>query len=91
VGRFYKGGLVLQILAIAVGIGSLVCWIIVLVKLFQNGYTVPGIIGIICALVAFIYGWMKADELGVKNIMLVWTGLIVASIVLNVAAASMAR
>jgi hypothetical protein len=72
-------------LAILVSLGSLVCWIIVLVKIFQAGNIGMGIVGIICPLVAFIYGWMKADEYKIKNIMLIWTVLVIASIGLNVA------
>lgn len=32
-----------------------------------------GIIGIFCALWAFIWGWMNAGKYGLKNVMLVWT------------------
>jgi hypothetical protein len=72
-------------LAILVSLGSLVCWILVLVKIFKSGNIGLGIVGIICPLVAFIYGWMKADEFGIKNIMLIWTVLVIASIGLNIA------
>jgi hypothetical protein len=79
---------VLQILMIVCGVGSLICWILMLVKIFQAGYTVPGILGIFCGLVAYIYGWMKADELDAKPIMLGWTGCIVGQIIFAVMAAS---
>ena len=75
----------LQILAILVGLGSLVCWVFVLIKIFQDKNIGVGIVGIICPLVAFIYGWVKANEYGIQKIMLIWTALIVAGIVLNVA------
>jgi hypothetical protein len=76
---------VLFALAILVSLGSLACWIIVLVKIFQSGNIGMGIVGIICPLVAFIYGWMKADEYKIKNVMLIWTVLVLASIGLNLA------
>jgi hypothetical protein len=76
---------VLQILAILVGLGSLVCWIFVLIKIFQDGNVGLGIVGIICPLFAFIYGWMKANEYGIQKVMLIWTVLIVAGIAVNVA------
>jgi len=71
-------------LAILVSLGSLVCWILVLVKIFQAGNIGIGVVGIICPLVAFIYGWTKADEYKIKNIMLIWTVLVVVGIALNV-------
>ena len=72
-------------LAILISLGSLVCWILVLVKIFQAGNIGIGIVGILCPLVAFIYGWMKADEYKIKNIMIIWSILIVASIAVNIA------
>ena len=73
----------MQILIILAGIVNLVCWIYVLVKIFQDGKIGIGIVGIICPLVAFIYGWMKADELGIKQVMLIWTVGIIVSMIAN--------
>lgn len=76
----------LPILAMLVGLGSLICFIIVLIKQFQNAGVVHGIIGIItCGIWTLIWGWMNADKLGIKNIMLIWTALILISLVLNFA------
>jgi hypothetical protein len=74
----------LGILSLIVSLGSIVCWIIVVVKMFQNAGVLQGILGLICGIWAFIWGWMNADRVG-KNIMFAWTALIVLSIVLNVA------
>jgi hypothetical protein len=74
----------LQILSMIVSLGSLICWIIVVVKMFQNAGVLQGILGIICGIWAFIWGWMNSDKVG-KNIMFAWTALIILSIVLNVA------
>jgi hypothetical protein len=79
---------VAQIAMIVFGIGSLVCWIIMLVKIFQAGYTLQGVLGIICGLVAFIYGWMKSDELDAKPVMLAWTGCIIGQVIFAMATAS---
>ena len=73
------------ILALCVGLGSLICFIIVLIKLFQNEGALKGILGLICGLYTFIWGWMNATKLGIKNIMLIWTLLIIVSLVLNFA------
>jgi hypothetical protein len=75
----------LSILALVASLGSLICFIIVLVKMFQNAGALQGILGLICGLWCFIWGWMNAGKLGIKNIMLIWTVLILLSIVLNVA------
>jgi hypothetical protein len=73
----------MSILALLVGLGSLICFIIVLIKLFQNEGALKGILGLICGLFTFIWGWMNADRLGIKNIMLIWTALILISLILN--------
>ena len=75
----------MQALQGLVGLGCLVCWIIVLIKQFKIGGVVQGIIGIICGLWAFIWGWMNADRAGLKTIMMVWSLLIVLSIILGAA------
>jgi len=62
---------------------SVVCWIMVLVKIFQSGSVGLGILGIICGLFAFIYGWMKADEYGIRNVMLTWSIAIAVDVVVQ--------
>ena len=75
----------LQVLNIVVSLGSLICFIIVLIKQFQNGGALHGIIGIItCGIWTFIWGWMNAGRLNIKNIMMIWTLLIIVSIILNI-------
>ncbi|HVS83580.1 MAG TPA: hypothetical protein VHE60_17755 [Pyrinomonadaceae bacterium] len=76
----------LKILAIVAELGVLICFIIVLIKQFQNGGVVHGIIGIItCTLWTFIWGWMNSGKLNIRNIMLIWTVLIIAVCVLVIA------
>ena len=75
----------LGILGMITGLGCLVCFIMVLIKQFQNAGAVHGIIGIItCGIWAFIWGWMNAGKLNIKNIMLIWTVLIIISMVFNI-------
>ena len=71
----------LGILALVALIGCVICWIIVLIKIFQNDGALKGILGLICSLFAFIWGWMNANRLGVKNIMMIWTVLLILYIV----------
>lgn len=78
-------GMLIGLLAMVVGLGSLVCWIMVLIKQFQTAGPVHGIIGIVtCGLWTLIWGWMNADKLNIKNLMMIWTALILVGIVLNV-------
>lgn len=75
----------MAILAQLVGLAGLIPFIIVVIKLFQTKGALHGILGIICGLYTFIWGWMNATTLGIKNIMVIWTVILVASIGLNVA------
>ena len=75
----------LGILQMITGLGCLICLIIVLIKQFQNAGVVHGIIGIItCGLWTLIWGWMNSGKLNIRNIMLIWTLLLIICIVLNV-------
>ena len=75
----------LQVLNMIVLLGWLICFIIVLVKMFQTAGALQGILGLICSLWAFIWGWMNAGKLGIKNIMIIWTILILLFIVFTIA------
>lgn len=66
---------------------SLVCLIIVIVNMFQNGKTGLGIATIVLtflcgigSLIAFIWGWMNVGG----KVMIAWTILTVAGIVASV-------
>lgn len=75
----------LSILAMILSLVSLICFIIVLIKQFQNAGVLHGIIGIItCGIWTLIWGWMNASKLNIKNIMMIWTLVLVVCIILNV-------
>ena len=74
----------LGILGLVLWLGCIICFIIVLIKLFQNEGALKGILGLICGLYTFIWGWMNGTRLGIKNIMMIWTLLIILSIIVNV-------
>jgi hypothetical protein len=76
----------MAMLAMLCGLGNLVCLVLVLLKLFPAEGALKGILGIICGLYTFIWGWINATKQNIKNIMLIWTVLLVLSIVLNVMA-----
>jgi len=72
------------ILLLLVELAALICFIMVLIKQFQTAGAVHGIIGIItCGIWTFIWGWMNATTQNIKNIMMIWTLLIVICIVLQ--------
>lgn len=71
------------ILATIAGLGSLACWIMVLIKMFKAEKPLIAILGILCPLWAFIWGWMNSSKLGLKNIMLGWTAAIILSVIGN--------
>lgn len=54
------------------GIVSLVCWIMVLIRIFKENIGL-GILGIFCGIFAFIYGWVKVKQYNIKNVMVAWT------------------
>lgn len=77
-------------LGIAAGLVSLVCWIMVLIKMFPAEGALKGVLAIICGLYAFIWGWMNATRFNLKTIMLIWTVAILVSVIANVAFGGMA-
>jgi hypothetical protein len=64
-------------------IALIVLQILVVVKMFKNAGVLHGILGLICGLYAFIWGWMNANKLGIKNLMLIWTALLFLYIILS--------
>jgi hypothetical protein len=74
-------------------VGWVLCWvagIAVLIKLFQKEGILKGLLGLICMLYTFIWGWMKIkdESLKLKNWMYIWTGAIVVGLILNFIAQS---
>jgi hypothetical protein len=74
----------LGILGIVLSLVWLVLLIIVAIKQFQNGGVVHGIIGIFtCGIWTFIWGWVNSGKLNIRNLMLIWTLVIIVCLVLN--------
>lgn len=71
-----------SVLAGIAGLASFVCAILVLIQMFKRAGAGLGIVGIItCGWGAFIWGWIKAKEFGLKKLMLTWTAIIVVMII----------
>jgi hypothetical protein len=72
------------IVLLLLGLAGLVMAILVLIKQFQNGGAVQGIIGIVtCFIWTFIWGWINAGRLSIRNLMLIWTAVILLRIILG--------
>lgn len=84
------GGGVVGIINQLIYLVGLVFYILIVVKMFQNGQTgvgIASIIGICCCYGPFlviIYGWMKASEWKMKPIVLSYTILFVVNVILAV-------
>ena len=74
---------ILSLLAVVIGLGSLACWIMVLIKLFKAEGPLYGILGIICGLYALVWGWMNADKQNIRQLMMIWTALFILGLVIN--------
>ena len=78
-------------LVILLGLVQLGCFVMVIIKMFQNqqtGLAIASILTIPCGiggLIAFVMGWVKSSEWQTKNIMMVWTGAFVVALILNFA------
>jgi hypothetical protein len=77
-----------QILLGIAGLGELVCFILLLVQMFQRRETTMAIVCIVLVfccgiggLLCFIYGWIKHRDWRITNIMYVWTACVVLSII----------
>ena len=58
--------------------GTLACFILVLVKLFESEGVFNGLIGILtCGIWTFIWGWINAKEQNIVSLMLLWTLFVV--------------
>ena len=73
----------MQMLGMVCSVGSIVCWVMVLMKMFPAEGTLKGILAIICGLYAFVWGWMNAAKFGLKNVMMAWTVLVLLTFVVT--------
>lgn len=72
----------MSILVLLVLLAAIVCQIMVVIKMFKNAGALHGILGLLCGLYALIWGWMNANKLGIRNLMLIWTVLLILYIIL---------
>ena len=80
-------GFLLTTLGGILGLVAFVCFIMVLIKMFQQGQSTLGIVCIVlffCGgigyLIAMAFGWINSTKWGIRNTMLVWTGSFLGAI-----------
>lgn len=74
------------ILLLLLELAWFVLFIMVLIRQFKDAGPIHGIIGIItCTIWTFIWGWMNASRLNIRNLMLIWTVVILLCLVVQFA------
>lgn len=74
-----------------VAIANLVFFIMVLIRLAKEKGALHCILGILCGLYTFIWGWINGAQLGFKKIMIYWTvGLILHFVLYGILMGSLA-
>lgn len=83
----------LSLVSTVASLGVLVCFILVVVQMFQRGDKTGGIISIVSLLICclglllnvnFVMGWMKADRWNMKKLMYIYTGFFVVYLLATV-------
>jgi hypothetical protein len=74
----------MQMISSIAGLVSFVVGLVVLIKLFQTEGVMKGILGFICMLYTYIWGWQHAKSQNLGTMMWIWTGVIVLSIIISV-------
>jgi hypothetical protein len=65
--------------ALASGIAGIIVWlmgIVVLIKLVQREGCLMGILGFICMIYTFVWGWMHAKRENLTTVMIIWSILV---------------
>ncbi|MHA2402541.1 MAG: hypothetical protein ACXADH_06070 [Candidatus Kariarchaeaceae archaeon] len=73
----------INIIYAVIGLVSFGCFIYILIKLFSEEGVWRGILGIICAIYTFIWGWMNIEDERIRNIMVVWSICIVIGLIIR--------
>lgn len=72
-------------LASLMSLVSLGCLLFTVYKMYQSEGVLRAVLGFICALYGFIWGWMHNKEHeNLSTVMYVWTGAIIASMVFQI-------
>jgi hypothetical protein len=75
--------IILGILHFVNTVVSLVAFVMVLIKLFKKEGALKGILGLICSIYAFVWGWMNHAGLNITKLMAIWSITIAVGILLQ--------
>ena len=67
-------------------LANIVLYVMVLVKLFKTKGVLHGILGLICEIYTFVWGWVKHKQLEITKIMAIWTITIIVPILIQIVA-----
>jgi len=73
----------ISLLSIVLSIGSIVCFVIVLIKLFSSEGIWMGLLGLICGLYALYWGYKNREKHNLQNVVTIWAILIALSVLIN--------
>jgi hypothetical protein len=77
--------IIAQVLYYGGNVGSIVCFVLVLVQMFQHNQTTLGIFCIVCCpiggLTAFVFGWINNKEWDILRVMIIWTVCVIVSLI----------
>jgi len=77
--------MILSFASIALSLTSLGCLVYVLIKMYGEKGIMHALLGFFCCqLYPFIWGWIHASQLEIKDIMIFWSFIVLLSIVLQV-------
>jgi hypothetical protein len=74
-------GMIFSLLAMVCGLASFVCAILVLIKLFTAEGPIKGVLGILCGIYTFVWGWQNANRFNLRQVMQIWTIAFIAYLV----------
>jgi tetratricopeptide (TPR) repeat protein len=77
-------GILWLALFLILSIIQLALFVYVLIKLFKTEGVLKFILGLICGIYPFVWGWMKHKQLKLFKIMAIWTGAMVLSVLFQV-------
>ena len=82
--------IVLSIASIGLSLASLGCMVYVAIKMYAEKGLLHALFGFFCCQIyPFIWGWIHASRLDIRDIMIFWSFIVVLSIVMQVVTQTM--
>jgi hypothetical protein len=75
--------ILISLVTLAAALGSLGCFIFVLIKMFSAEGLGTGLLGLICALYALYWAYKNREQQKLQNVVAIWAILIAINILLG--------